>query len=53
MFKRFNRYEMLAQAQRDITAEKAAEVLRNLSDSHYQLVRTETTPKTVAVPKTH
>lgn len=30
-------YEMLAQSQRDITPEKAAEVLRNLSESHFYL----------------
>jgi len=30
-------YEMLAQAQRDLTAEKAAEKLRNLPDVHYSL----------------
>ncbi len=29
-------YEMLAEAQRDITAEQAAERLRNLSDVHYK-----------------
>lgn len=29
-------YEMLAEAQRDITAEQAAERLRNLSDIHYK-----------------
>lgn len=28
---------MLAQSQRDITPEKAAEVLRNLSESHFYL----------------
>ncbi len=31
-------YEMLAEAQRDITAEQAAERLRNLSDIHYKNV---------------
>ncbi|MBP4137350.1 MULTISPECIES: UDP-glucose--hexose-1-phosphate uridylyltransferase [Flavobacterium] len=30
-------YEMLAEAQRDITAEKSAEVLREQSDVHYKL----------------
>ncbi|MCY4536673.1 MAG: UDP-glucose--hexose-1-phosphate uridylyltransferase [Chloroflexi bacterium] len=30
-------YEMLAEAQRDITAEQAAERLRNLPDTHYKL----------------
>ena len=30
-------YEMLANAQRDITPEKSAEVLRNLSNKHYKL----------------
>ncbi|XP_015919143.1 galactose-1-phosphate uridylyltransferase [Parasteatoda tepidariorum] len=30
-------YEMLAQAQRDLTAEQAAEKLRNLSEQHYKL----------------
>ncbi|XP_012147832.1 galactose-1-phosphate uridylyltransferase isoform X2 [Megachile rotundata] len=29
-------YELLAQAQRDLTPEQAAEKLRNLSDSHYK-----------------
>lgn len=29
-------YEMLAQAQRDLTAEQAAEKLRNLPDAHYK-----------------
>lgn len=29
------RYEMLAQSQRDLTAEQAAEKLRNLPDIHY------------------
>lgn len=29
-------YEMLAQPQRDVTAEKAAEMLRNLPDMHYK-----------------
>lgn len=29
-------YELLAQAQRDITPEQAAERLKNLSDSHYK-----------------
>ncbi|XP_061469158.1 galactose-1-phosphate uridylyltransferase isoform X2 [Rhineura floridana] len=35
-------YEMLAQAQRDLTPEQAAERLRNLPDEHYQLKRRET-----------
>jgi UDPglucose--hexose-1-phosphate uridylyltransferase len=30
-------YEMLAEAQRDLTAEQAAVRLRNLSDQHYTL----------------
>uniref|UniRef100_A0A1B8XWY6 Galactose-1-phosphate uridyl transferase C-terminal domain-containing protein n=1 Tax=Xenopus tropicalis TaxID=8364 RepID=A0A1B8XWY6_XENTR len=30
-------YEMLAQAQRDLTAEQAAERLRNLPEEHYKL----------------
>lgn len=30
-------YEMLAQPQRDLTAEQAAEKLRNLQDIHYKL----------------
>lgn len=29
-------YEMLAEPQRDLTAEQAAERLRNLSDVHYK-----------------
>ncbi len=29
-------YEMMAEAQRDLTAEQAAERLRNLSDIHYK-----------------
>jgi len=29
-------YEMLAQCQRDLTAEQAAEKLRNLSEIHYK-----------------
>lgn len=29
------RYEMLAQSQRDLTAEQAASILRNLPDIHY------------------
>ena len=29
-------YEMLAMPQRDITAEQAAEKIRNLSDIHYK-----------------
>ena len=29
-------YEMLANAQRDLTAEQAAEKLRNLPDVHYK-----------------
>ncbi len=29
-------YEMLAEAQRDLTAEQAADRLRNLSDVHYR-----------------
>ncbi|GFR02106.1 galactose-1-phosphate uridylyltransferase [Trichonephila clavata] len=32
-------YEMLAQAQRDLTPEQAAERLRNLSEEHYKLKR--------------
>jgi UDPglucose--hexose-1-phosphate uridylyltransferase len=32
-------YEMLAEAQRDLTAEQAAERLRGLSDVHYKSVR--------------
>ncbi|XP_034956785.1 galactose-1-phosphate uridylyltransferase [Zootoca vivipara] len=35
-------YEMLAQAQRDLTPEQAAERLRNLPEEHYQLKRRET-----------
>lgn len=30
-------YEMLAEPQRDITAEKSAEILRNLSEIHYKI----------------
>ena len=30
-------YEMLANVQRDLTAEQAAEKLRNLSDTHYRI----------------
>jgi UDPglucose--hexose-1-phosphate uridylyltransferase len=30
------RYEMLAQSQRDLTQEQAAEKLRNLPDIHYK-----------------
>ena len=41
-------YEMLGEAQRDITAEQAAERLRNLSDIHY----TEYKSKTFKKPKT-
>ena len=29
-------YELLAQAQRDLTAEQAAEKLRGLSETHYR-----------------
>jgi len=29
-------YEMMAMAQRDITAESSAEILRNLPDVHYR-----------------
>ena len=29
-------YEMMAEAQRDITPEKSAEMLRNLPDLHYK-----------------
>jgi UDPglucose--hexose-1-phosphate uridylyltransferase len=29
-------YEMMGESQRDITAEKSAEVLKNLSDKHYK-----------------
>jgi len=32
----FFRYEMLAQSQRDLTQEQAAEKLRNLPDIHYK-----------------
>ena len=32
-------YEMLANVQRDLTAEQAAEKLRNLSDTHYRISR--------------
>uniref|UniRef100_A0A670JAT6 Galactose-1-phosphate uridylyltransferase n=1 Tax=Podarcis muralis TaxID=64176 RepID=A0A670JAT6_PODMU len=35
-------YEMLAQAQRDLTPEQAAERLRNLPEEHYQLKHRET-----------
>ena len=31
-----NRYEMMAEAQRDLTAEQAAERLRNCSETHYK-----------------
>ncbi|XP_062898136.1 galactose-1-phosphate uridylyltransferase [Mobula hypostoma] len=34
-------YEMLAQAQRDLTPEQAAERLRNLPEAHYKLMRRE------------
>lgn len=37
-------YEMLAQAQRDLTAEQAAEKLRNLPAVHYSQCPTQTTP---------
>jgi len=30
-------YELLAEAQRDLTAEQSAEILRNLSTEHYKL----------------
>ncbi|MDP2061309.1 MAG: hypothetical protein Q8J97_16310, partial [Flavobacteriaceae bacterium] len=30
-------YEMLGEPQRDITAEKSAVLLRNISDIHYKL----------------
>jgi len=33
-------YELLAQAQRDLTPEQAAEKLRSLSDSHYKYPET-------------
>lgn len=33
----FFRFEMLAGAQRDFTPEKAAEIIRNQSDTHYKL----------------
>lgn len=36
-------YEMLSEAQRDLTAESAAERLRNLSDIHYKIARLEGT----------
>ncbi|XP_029037936.1 probable galactose-1-phosphate uridylyltransferase isoform X3 [Osmia bicornis bicornis] len=36
-------YELLAQAQRDLTPEQAAEKLRNLSDSHYKHPETSLT----------
>ncbi|XP_060823328.1 probable galactose-1-phosphate uridylyltransferase isoform X1 [Bombus pascuorum] len=36
-------YELLAQAQRDLTPEQAAEKLRNLSDSHYKYPETSLT----------
>ena len=29
-------YEMLDESQRDITPEKSAEILKNLSDKHYK-----------------
>jgi UDPglucose--hexose-1-phosphate uridylyltransferase len=29
-------YELLAEAQRDLTAEQSAEILRNLSTQHYK-----------------
>ncbi|XP_040276783.1 galactose-1-phosphate uridylyltransferase [Bufo bufo] len=37
-------YEMLAQAQRDLTAEQAAERLRNLPEEHYKLRKSEEPP---------
>lgn len=36
-------YELLAQAQRDLTPEQAAEKLRNLPDSHYKHPETSLT----------
>lgn len=36
-------YELLAQAQRDLTPERAAEKLRTLSDSHYKHPETSLT----------
>lgn len=36
-------YEMLAQSQRDLTAEQAAEKLRTLSDVHYKVKRNKAT----------
>jgi len=36
-------YELLAQVQRDLTPEQAAEKLRNLSDSHYKHPETSLT----------
>jgi len=32
-------YEMMGEAQRDITAEKSAEILRNLSEIHYKAIK--------------
>ncbi|XP_066583421.1 probable galactose-1-phosphate uridylyltransferase isoform X2 [Prorops nasuta] len=37
-------YELLANAQRDLTPEQAAEKLRNLSDSHYKYPENSLTP---------
>lgn len=34
-------YELLAQAQRDLTAEHAAERLRQLPDVHYKLTKSK------------
>lgn len=36
-------YELLAQAQRDLTPEQAAEKLRSLPDSHYKHPKTSLT----------
>jgi UDPglucose--hexose-1-phosphate uridylyltransferase len=36
LFLTYFRYEMLAQSQRDLTQEQAAEQLRNLPDIHYK-----------------
>ena len=35
-------YEMLAEAQRDLTAESAAAKLRDLPDVHYKLLANQT-----------
>lgn len=42
-------YEMLAQAQRDLTAEQVAERLRNLPEEHYKLRKSEAPPSGGAV----